>query len=185
MSRFIIWVSMAVMLAGCASTLPAKISVGNDFNTTGVKTASVRMDCSNVQLDDIDPAAVQDFCQMLHAAAKASIRIKTGYALAEGLSDMDITIKLEQMYGGNSVARFMVGLGAGRSVLTTYVDIARGGKVIAEGRLVETSTIPNIVGNAWTNEELIKQDIGIIAGKIADFVANPRDFEPRPEQPRY
>jgi hypothetical protein len=121
---------------------------------------------------------------MLHAAAKTSIRNKTGYKISESAADMDIKITLEQMLGGNAAARFLVGLGAGRSVITTYVDIVRDGRIIAEGRLVETSTMPNIVGNAWANEELIRQDIGIIAGKIADFVVNPRDFEAKPDQPK-
>jgi hypothetical protein len=119
---------------------------------------------------------------MLHAAAKASIRKKTGYKIAEGATDMDINVKLEEMYDGNAAARFWVGLGAGRSVITTYIDIVKDGKVIAEGRLIETSTMPNIAGNAWSNEELITQDIGIIGGRIADFVVNPRDFEAKPEQ---
>jgi hypothetical protein len=67
-------------------------------------------------------------------------------------------------------------------VITSYITIMRDGKDIAEGRLVETSTMPNIAGNAWSNDQMIMQDIGIIGGKIADFVANPRDFESKPDQ---
>lgn len=183
MKRIILMITVVMMVTGCASTLPRKVSIDKDFNATGVKTVSVKMDCTNVRLDNFDPASVPDFCQMLHAAAKASIRKKTGYTIAEGTTDMDINVKLEEMYGGSAAARFWVGLGAGRSVITTYVEIVRDGKVIAEGRLIETSTMPNIAGNAWSNEELITQDIGIIGGKIADFVANPRGLETKPEQP--
>ena len=185
MKLVILMVTMAVMLAGCASTLPPKVSVGNDFKTTGVKTISVKIDCTDTKTDDINPASVPDYRKMLIAATKASIREKTGYKIVENATDVDIKITLEQMVGGNAAARFLVGLGAGRSIITTYVDVVRNGKIIAEGRLIETSTIPNIVGSAWTKEELIKQDIGIIAGKIADFVADPRNFEAKPEKPKY
>ncbi len=182
MKRIIFALAVCTMLAGCVGTLPTKISVSNDFNTAGVKTALVRMDCANVKTDDIDPASVPDFCQMLHAAAKTSIRKKTGYKIADGAADLDINIKLEEIYGGNAAARFWVGMGAGRSAITTLVEIVKGGKVIAEGRLIETSTMPNIAGNAWSNDEMIIQDVGIIGGKIADFVANPKSFEAASEQ---
>jgi hypothetical protein len=182
MKRIILALLVGSMVSGCAASLPMKVSVDRDYNTRGVRTASVNMDCENVKTDDIDPASVPDFCQMLHASAKASIRKKAGFAIVEGPADLDINIKLEEMYGGNAAARFFVGLGAGRSVITSYITIMRDGKDIAEGRLVETSTMPNIAGNAWSNDQMIMQDIGIIGGKIADFVANPRDFDSRPDQ---
>jgi hypothetical protein len=173
------------MLAGCVATLPPKVSIDNNYNALGVNTASVTMDCSNVKTDDINPASVPDYCQMLHSSTKASIRKKTGYDIIDDPADMDINIKLEEIYGGNAAARFIVGLGAGRSAITTFVSIAKDGKVIAEGRLGETSTLPNVAGRAWSNDEMIIQDIGILGGKIADFVVNPRDFEANPDGPGY
>jgi hypothetical protein len=177
MKRKLSILAAVVTLTGCASTLPPTVSIDKDFNTNGVKTVSVKMDCTNVRLDKINPSSIPDFCQMLQASAKTSIRRKTGYDIAEAGTDVDITIKLEEMYGGNAAARALVGFGAGRSVITTHIDMVRGGKVIAAGRLVETSTMPNIAGSAWSNEEMITQDVGIIGSRIADFVANPRDFE--------
>lgn len=185
MNRIIMMVFAGVISAGCVSTLPLKVSIDNNYNTLGVKTASVMMDCSNVKTDDIDPASVPDFCQMLHSAVNASIRKKTGYNIIDDPADIDISIKLEEMYGGNATARFMVGLGAGRSAITTFVSVAKDGQIIAEGRLGETSTLPNVAGRAWSNDEIITQDIGILAGKIADFVVNPRDFEANPDGPGY
>lgn len=182
MKRIVLALLVSTTLTGCVGTLPTKVSIANDFNTTGVRTASVKMDCASVKTDDIDPASVPDFCQMLHASAKTSIRKKTGYTIVEGVTDLDINIRLEEIYGGNAAARFWVGMGAGRSAITTFVEVVKGGKVIAEGRLIETSTMPNLAGNAWSNDQMILQDVGIIGGKIADFVANPRSFEEKIEQ---
>ncbi len=44
MKRVILMVTVVMMVTGCASTLPKKVSIDKDFNTTGVKTASVNMD---------------------------------------------------------------------------------------------------------------------------------------------
>jgi len=185
MKWIIITALTGVMLAGCTSTMPPKISIDNNYNTLGVKTAAVNMDCSNVKSDNIDPASVADYCQILNSAAKAAIRKKTGYTISDNPADLDIEIKLEEIYGGNAVARTMVGLGAGRSAITAFVGIAKDGKVIAEGRLIETSTLPDVVGNAWSNDEIIMHDLGTLGGKIADFVVNPRDFEEKQEGPGY
>jgi len=188
MKRIIIMALTGIMMAGCTSTMPPKISIDNNYNTLGVKTASVTMDCSNVKSDNIDAASVPDYCQILHSAAKAAIRKKTGYSItdnADNPADLGINIKLEEIYGGNAVARTMVGLGAGRSAITAFVGISKEGKVIAEGRLIETSTLPDVVGNAWSNDEIIMHDIGTLGGKIGDFVVNPRDFEEKQDGPGY
>jgi len=185
MKRKITLVFSGFILAGCVSTLPPKISIDNNYNTLGVKSASVTMDCSSVRTNDIDPAAVPDYCQMLQSAAKASFRKKTGYNIIDDTADMDINIKLEEIYGGNATARFIVGLGAGRSAITALVSIAKEGRVIAEGRLGETSMLPNVTGKAWSNDQIILQDIGILGGKIADFAVNPRDFQANPDGPGY
>ncbi|MBK5274278.1 MAG: DUF4410 domain-containing protein [Desulfuromonadales bacterium] len=184
MKRIILMI-VVMMLAGCASTLPPKVSIDQDYNTMGVKTASVRMDCTAVKSEDVDVASIPDFCQMILSAAKSSIRKKSGYKIEDDYADLEINIKLEEVYGGNAAARFWIGLGAGKSAIVTLVDISRSGRVMAEGRLIETSTLPNVINNAWGNESLILQDAGIIGGRIADFVANPRDFDFKPDQPKY
>ncbi len=184
MKRIILIMATMAITTGCVETLPPKVSIAKNFNTADVKTVSVKMDCTKAKIDDIDPASVPDFCQMLHAAVKTTIRKKTGYALTDSAADLNINIKLEEIYGGNAAARFWVGMCAGRSAITTLVDIVKDGKVIAEGRFTETSTMPNIAGNAWSNDEMIMQDTGIIGGRIAEFVANPKKFDsslPRPD----
>jgi hypothetical protein len=123
---------------------------------------------------------------MLRVAAKASIRKNGGCRIDENAVGMDIKITLEKMYGDNdAAARFLVGLGADKSIITTHVDVVRDGRIIAEGRLIEKSAIPRIVGDPWANEKIITQDIEIVADRIADFVVNQRNFEPVPEQPNY
>jgi hypothetical protein len=173
MRQVILLLTVVLTTTGCASTLPPKYSIDMDFNTTGVKSLSVKMDCTNVKVDDIDPASVPDFCKRLQAAAKSSIGRKTGYEIREGSSDIDINIKLEEI---SASARFWVDMGAVSSVLTTCITIIKDGEVIAEKRIVETNTIPNITDNAWSNEEMINQYIGNMGGRIADFIAYPKDF---------
>lgn len=168
------------MLAGCAATLPPTASVDRDYNGADIKTVSVGLDCTRAVLNNVDTASVPDYCQMLLAATKTAVRRNTGFRIVDGPSDMDISLKLEEMNGGNASLRFWVGFGAGRSVITTRITMVKGGKTVAEGRLVETSTMPSLARGVWSNDEMINQDIGIISGRLADFVANPRDFENSP-----
>ena len=172
MRRIIILLSVVVVITGCTSTLPPQFSIDKDFNTTGVKSLSVKMDCDDVKIDGIDPVLVPAFCHMLHTTAISSIKRKTGYKILEGSSDIDVILKIEEI---SASSPFWVNMGAGRSVLTVSTEIVKGGKVIAKKRMVEINAIPNISENAWSNEEMISEYIGNLGGRISDFIAYTKD----------
>lgn len=138
------------------------------------------MDCENAQLDNVDPESIKDYCQMLLASVKTNLRSRADFKITETEPDIGVKVKLEEAYGGNAHARFWVGMGAGKSAITTLTTITKAGKEIAQGRIVETSTMPNMAVGTWSNESMILQDIGIIGKKIADFIISPSDFVEKP-----
>lgn len=163
-----------MLITGCASTLPPKYSFDKYVDTTGVKSLSIKMDCTNVKVDDINAASVPDICRRLNAAAKLAIKNKTSYEIREGHSGIYIDIKLEEI---RASVRFWEDIGAVSSVLTTCITIIKDGEVMAEKRIVETGTIPNNTDNALSKEEMITQYIGNLGDRIADFIAYPNDFK--------
>jgi len=62
-------------------------------------------------------------------------------------------------------------------VTPVYVKILRNQQIIAEGRITETTTMPDLIGGTYSNEDAILQDAPRVANKIADFVVNPKNEE--------
>lgn len=169
-------VVMAVVLGGCASVPAPRLFIDNEFNPAGAKTVSVKVDCTETYVDNIDSKLLPDFCQMLEASTKAAIKTRTEYTVIGDPADMDIIVKLKELNGGNPSLRFFVGFGAGKSTIMVYTDIIQKNKIMAEARMIETATQVNPMMGLWSNESILHQDIPIISNDIADFVANPKEF---------
>jgi hypothetical protein len=178
--KTLLGLALMIFLSGCAATLPSHVNVNNDYNILNAKTTSVNVECLNVKTDNIDPESVPDYCMMMQGAVKVAMRAKSGLKLSDDNPDVLVNIKIEEIYGGNAHARFWVGLGAGRSALTTYTKVMQAGNLIAEMRKTETSTMPNLNSGTWSNEEVLSQDVSISASKIADFIINPKSFLAQP-----
>ena len=171
-------VFVSSLVIGCASTLPTQTTVSNSYNLEGVKTVSVSTHCTDPKLDNVDASFVADYCQILGSSAKLAIKSKNAsWQIRDDISDAQIDIRLEELYGGSAQARFWVGFGAGKTATTVYVTVKRNNSVIAEGRLIETSTMPNVNAGNWSNESLLTQDAQLIGRKIANFVADPASFK--------
>ena len=173
-------VFVCALLTGCAATLPTQtiVNSGYRYSLEGVKTVTISTRCPNPKLDDVKPSFVPEYCQMLGSSAKLAIKSKyPAWQLKDADADAQIDILLEELYGGSSQARFWVGFGAGKTAITVYVKVTRNNSVLAEGRLIETSTMPNLSTGNWSNEELLTQDAPLISRKIADFVADPNSFK--------
>jgi hypothetical protein len=164
-------------MSGCASTLPAQTSVNSGYSLQGVKTVSIATECPSPKIDNIGTSFVPDYCQILGSNVKMAIRSKNPtWEFRDSYADIHIDVLLEELYGGSAQARFWVGFGAGKTATTVYVRVIRDNNVLAEGRLTETSTMPNINAGNWSNEELLTQDAPLISRKIADFVSDPNSF---------
>ena len=169
---------ICALISGCASTLPTQTIVNSGYSLEGIKTVSVSTHCPNPKLDNIEASFVPDFCQMLGSSVKLAIKSRyPAWQLSDSTSDAQIDIQLEELYGGSAQARFWVGFGAGKTAITVYVKVLRDNVVRAEGRLTETSTMPNLNTGTWSNEELLSQDAPLISRKIADFIADPDSFK--------
>jgi hypothetical protein len=92
-------------------------------------------------------------------------------------TDLIVNAEVLEIEGGSRAARFWIGLGAGAAHSTVQVSILdRAANEIASARISEATVCP--VG--WcvkANKEVIQQDLQILAGKAAEFIVNPAEFE--------
>lgn len=176
----IIILFLVLLTSGCASTLPEIAKINNNYSMDNIKTFSVNMDCSKTVLSDIQQNFAESYCQVLEGNIKLSLQKENPtWRFDKDNPDMMINATLEQVHGGSAAARFWIGFGAGRSVTTAYVKILKNNAIVAERRFTETTTMPNIASNNWSNEDAITQDAPLIAKKIAEFVHNPVGYESR------
>ena len=172
----------SMVFIGCTSTLPDKITISNNYSLANVKTYVIK---TQYDKGDVDPNLPKTFaanyCEMLEGAVKmALLKTNPEFKHVPGGGDLNITIALESLHGGSAAARALVGFGAGRSVSTVYVTISKGAESIAEARITETTTMPNIQTSNWTNEDALMQDIPAVAKKIAAFVSDPVKYQKEP-----
>lgn len=163
---------------GCAPTLPSKSVVNDAYSLEGVKTFSSVVDCENVQITELKTDFSKDYCQVLAGNIKISLqRENPGLTYDESHPDLVVQTTLEEIHGGSAAARFWVGFGAGRSITTVYVKVIKLGVTIAERRITETTTMPNLVTSNFSNEDAILQDATLLARRIGRFVKDPVNFE--------
>jgi hypothetical protein len=167
-----------VIMVGCAATLPDKGAIQSDYSIADVKTFSYTLNCENTKVTEVRPDFVQDYCQVLQTNLKMALKKKNpNFKFEENSPDLKINTILEQIHGGSAAARFWIGFGAGRSITTVHVTVEKNDKIIAERRITETTTMPNIMTANYENEDAILQDAPLIARKIAEFVKDPVAFE--------
>jgi hypothetical protein len=173
-----IFLLTAFFFAGCAPTLPPQSSINATYSIADVKTFSSVLDCEHTQATEVRQGFAQDYCQVLAGNIKLAIQqANRNFSQDEVNPDLLVQSVLEEIHGGNAAARFWVGFGAGRSITTIYVKVLKKGEIIAERRITETTTMPNLVTGTYANEDAILQDAPLVARKIADFVHNPAEFE--------
>lgn len=174
----------SVLFVGCASTLPPKIAVNSNYSLLGVKTCVVKAQCDKVSLDpSLNKSFAANYCQMLEGAVKMELsKTNPDFQYGPAGGDLNIDITLEALHGGSAAARMLVGFGAGRSVSTVFIRISRGEEIIAETRITETTTMPNITSNNWTNEDALMQDVPAVAKNIAAFVSDPAKYQKESQQ---
>ena len=116
-------------------------------------------------------SVIENYCSILESNIKLSLQRKNqNWHHDRETPEIIIETALEQIRGGSAAARLWIGLGAGRSVTTVHIKILKNNEVIAERRFNETTTLPNIASDSWSNEDAILQDAHLIADKIAKFV---------------
>ncbi len=168
----------SLYLVGCATTLPDKSAINDSYSIKGVKTFSSTLNCENTMVTGLSPDFLQNYCTMLGGNIKLAIQ-KENRNIKNDEKNPELVVQttLEEVNGGNAATRFWIGFGAGRSVTTVYVKVVKNGKIIAERRITETTTMPDIIDNNYENEDAILQDSPLISRRIGKFVKNPIDFE--------
>lgn len=184
MKRLILIFCLLFLASGCASTLPAKIDVKSNYSLLGVKSCVIKAQCDKVSLDpSLNKSFAANYCQMLEGAVKMELsRTNRDFQYVPAGGDLNVDIVLEVLDGGSAAARFWVGFGAGRSVSTVFVRISRGMETLAEARITETTTMPNVVTNQWTNEDALMQDVPLVARNVAAFVNDPVKYQKELQQ---
>jgi hypothetical protein len=176
--RILIWLIVLLSLIGCVATLPPKAEISKSYSLTGVKTYVIKTDCKNTNSSDIKPSFIATYCQVLDGNIKVAIqRTNPEFQYSDKESDITIETVLEEMHGGSAAARFLIGFGAGRSVTTVYVRIYKRETLMAERRITETTTMPNLATKTYENEDAILQDAPLLARKIAEFIADPVKYK--------
>ena len=176
-NRVILSCFTLTLAMGCTPTLPEKVKVEPSYALEGIKTVSVQIHCEEALIVDVEPAFKDGYCEALGANIKHAVKRKLRLIYTENDPDLMVDTKLEEVRGGSAATRFWIGFGAGQSVTTMYVKIIRNQNIIAEGRITETTTMPDIVGGSYSNEDAILQDAPRVANKVADFVVNPKENE--------
>jgi hypothetical protein len=173
----------ALYISGCAPTLPPQSVIGPTYSIADVKTFSSAVDCENTQATELRANFAQDYCQVLAGNIKLAIQQENrNFSKDDANPDLVVQTTLEEIHGGSAAARFWVGFGAGRSITTVYVKVLKKGAVIAERRITETTTMPNLATSTWANEDAILQDAPLVARKVAEFVHDPVAFEKKQTQ---
>ena len=164
----------AICLIGCASKIPEISRVDHGYSAASVKNYSVKMNCSEIKTSGLQSGFAAEYCKMLSIDIKMALQ-NTHMSWHEDAEKPDIIVEteIEQLHGGSAAARFWVGFGAGRTVITAYVKVFMGGRIVAERRINETTTMPDLVSETWSNEDAINRDAWLIAKKIAQFVVDP------------
>jgi hypothetical protein len=163
---------------GCAPTLPPQGSIQPTYSIADVKTFSSVVNCEHTQATELRQGFAQDYCQVLEGNIKLAIQ-QANRNFTQDVVNPDLIVQttLEEIHGGSAAARFWVGFGAGRSITTVYVKVLKKDEIIAERRITETTTMPNITTSTYANEDAILQDAPLVARKIAEFVHSPTEFE--------
>ncbi len=163
-------------LVGCAPTLPSQSAIRDSYSIEGVKTYSSILNCEGTLVTGLAPDFLRNYCMVLGGNIKLAIQKENRtFKYDEKNPELVVKTTLEEINGGNAAARFWVGFGAGRSITTVYVKVVKNGEVIAEQRITETTTMPDIIDNNYENEDAILQDTPLISRKIGKFVKNPID----------
>jgi len=188
MKRLSVVFIIFIVLVGCTTTLPPKIEISKSYSLLGVKSYSLTLNSNGVNLDPSFSAAfLASYCQALDGNIRLALqRESPEFQYAGAGSDLNIEVSLEALRGGNAAARFWVGFGAGRSVSSVYVRVLKKQEILSEGRITETTTLPNFATNNFSNEDAIMQDAPLLARSIATFIKDPvkyeNGFKPNPKQ---
>ena len=165
-------------LSGCAPTLPPKADVQDSYSIDEIKSFSSVLDCQYAQSSAIRVDFVRDYCQVLEGSIKVALKREyRKLKYDEANPDVIVHTTLEEIHGGNAAARFWIGFGAGRSITTVYVKVMKNEEILAERRITETTTMPNIATNNYENEDAILQDAPLVANKVVLFVKDPQNFD--------
>lgn len=174
LKTIIVFLFIGFITFGCAPTLKEHATISDNYSILNTNTFAVNMKCDNVQISDIRPNFVENYCQIIDGNIKLSLQKQNPtWQHSKEKPDIVIEATLEQIHGGNAAARFWIGLGAGRSVTTIHVKILKNNEGVAQRRFNETTTLANIITDTYSNEDAILQDAHLIADKIAEFVYSP------------
>lgn len=167
-----------LFLFGCAEKLPEEVKVSTKYSIENVESFSVAIDCEKTKVTNLPPTFIENYCQLLETNLKLALQsVKSTWRYVDTNPELKIETILEQVHGGSADTRFWIGFGAGRSVTTIYVKIFQNDVIVAERRFNETTTMPNLVSDTWSNEDVVIQDARLIAEKIASFVKNPSAYD--------
>ena len=123
MKKIILLLTVFVIY-GCASKLPGQAKISNDYSIQDIKTFSVNMDCTKVQISDISINFVESYCPILEGNIKLALQKQNPmWRLNNENPGILIETILEQVHGGSAATRFWIGFGAGRSVTTVYIKM--------------------------------------------------------------
>lgn len=180
--RYLCVLAFSVLVGGCTTALPPKAIVSDDYSLLGVESYSLTLSGEGV---DLDPSLGAEFLANYLLALEGNLRVamcsrapEYRYAARDD-ADLSIDVSLETLQGGSAAARFWIGYGAGQTVSTVYVRIRRDGRLVAEGRVTETTSLVDIWSGNYANDQAIMQDCPRLAQAVVEFVSGPRAATPR------
>jgi hypothetical protein len=173
----LISIIIIVVITGCTATLPPKGEIREPYSLENFNSFGMILDCKEATITGVPENFTTDYCTVLEGNIKSSLRnLNATWSYDKEVPDVLINTKLEEINGGSSAARFWVGFGAGKAITTVYVEVIKGNKVLAEQRIIETTSFTNLISQNYSNDAAIMQDAPLLARKIAEFVKNPIEF---------
>lgn len=182
-----VWVALAFLCAGCSGTLPDQMKIQGPLpdNTRSIAIRPMPMKPGTVKnVEDVEDAPLFFAQSLKNALARKQPTWRV--ELWEGQirppeTDLVANAEVVDIEGGSRAARFWIGLGVGAAHSTVQVSILnRAGKELANARISEATVCP--VGLCVAaNKAVIQQDLETLAGKAADFIINPPEFEKKKE----
>ncbi len=184
------WLSgvLVFLCAACSTSLPDQAQILGTLpqNTRAITIRSIPMKpgtVKNVEADMRDaPSLFARFLKQALTRKQPAWQVE----LLEGQtgtpdSDFFVNTEIVDIEGGNSAARFWIGLGAGAAHTTVQVSLVdRSGKELANARISEPTVCP--IGFCLDdNEVVIRRDLEILAGNVADFIINPAEYQRQKE----
>jgi len=176
----IIFLAFLLNLTGCTPQItPDKGNIQSSYSIADVATYSSIVSCKNEYSNDTDLSRefIEDYCQILDANLRMVLRRNNpNLKYDEANPELVVKTTLQKIGGGNALSLFWFGFGVDSYIATFSVTVVKNGETIAERVITETTPLPILEINNFSNEDAILKDEPVLAKKIGQFVGNPRKY---------